>query len=347
MALRFMQIFVPEANKEMLDRLLSEKEVLGNWRNELGSDHKVLNLLVPAEDTETIMDQFEQEFGTTKGFHVVLFPVQAVLPRQEQNTETDLKEELEETKSNGSGLRVSREELHAQVTQSLGLTRMFVTMTALSAIVAAIGVMRDNTPVIIGAMVLAPLLGPNVAMSLATTLGDMSLLRRAFLINIAGSALAFLLGLIIGLTYFLLEPGTPLSDAMVERTRIHLLDLGLALASGAAGAMAFTRGISGSLIGVMVAVALMPPLVVSGMLLGGGHLYAATNAGLLFLANVICINLSGVGMFLWQGVRPRSWWETEKARKATRVAAIIWVGLLLLLIVIVYFLPKHGDKLTG
>jgi len=89
-------------------------------------------------------------------------------------------------------------------------------------------------------------------------------------------------------------------------------------------------------IGVMVAVALVPPLVVSGMLLGDGHFTSAGGAWMLTMANVICINLAGVATFLAQGVRPRSWWEAERAKKATWRAILVWVVLLAILSLILW-----------
>ena len=84
----------------------------------------------------------------------------------------------------------------------------------------------------------------------------------------------------------------------------------------------------------MVAVALMPPLVVCGMLLSEGQIGLSFGAFLLTVANVICVNLAGVATFVAQGLRPRRWWEAERARKATIRATVIWVGLLILLVVI-------------
>jgi hypothetical protein len=85
-----------------------------------------------------------------------------------------------------------------------------------------------------------------------------------------------------------------------------------------------------------VAVALLPPLVEFGMLLGAGHLFSAMGALLLFSSNIVSINLAGVGTFLLQGVRPRTWWEGERAQKATRAAVITWFLLLASLAGIMY-----------
>jgi uncharacterized membrane protein len=88
-------------------------------------------------------------------------------------------------------------------------------------------------------------------------------------------------------------------------------------------------------VGVMVSVALLPPLTAFGMLLGAGEGKKATAALGLFLVNIICVNLAGVATFLFQGIRPATWWEEGRARKATRLAMLIWALLLGLLAVVI------------
>jgi uncharacterized hydrophobic protein (TIGR00341 family) len=196
--------------------------------------------------------------------------------------------------------------------------------------VASIGVLRDNLAVVIGAMVIAPLLGPNVALSLATTLGDGNLARTALKASAVGIGLALALSFAIG--YFL--DVDPSIHEIASRTDVGLSDAAIALAAGAAGALAFTSGVPTALVGVMVAVALLPPLVTCGLLLGSNSLQLAGRALLLFLTNLIAINLSGVVCFLFQGVSPQDWWEADKAREATIKAILLWFTLLAALVVI-------------
>lgn len=335
MQLRFLQIFLPEDADADVDNLLEGRDVLSTWRDGGAEARQVVNLIVPAEAAEPIMDRFEQEFAQADGFRMVLFPVEAVVPRPELATEErsgdEESKEREKKTSEGTG-RVSREELYADITESLGVNRVFVAMTVLSAIVAAAGLLRDDVVVIIGAMVIAPLLAPNVAMSLSTTLGDVDLLRHSLFTNVIGVTSALVVSIGIGLI-FTIDPEIP---AIASRTSIGASDLALALAAGSAGTFAYTRGLSGAVIGVMVAVALVPPLVVFGMLLGAGYLLPASGALLLVAANVVCINLAGVATFLAQGVRPRTWWEEKRAKKASRIAMLTWLLLLIALVIIVY-----------
>ncbi|HAT2140623.1 TPA: DUF389 domain-containing protein, partial [Legionella pneumophila] len=101
----------------------------------------------------------------------------------------------------------------------------------------------------------------------------------------------------------------------------------------------FTTGVSAALIGVMVSVALLPPLLVAcGLLLGAGYGVLALGALYLFLMNFVCVNLSGVAMFLVQGIRPLSWWERGRAKKATLIAIGLWSITLASLIILILLL---------
>ena len=341
MALRFIQIFIPENTGKDITNLLEGHELLGTWRDAAVEGRIVLNLLVPAEETEPIMDRFEQTFSGMPGFRVVLLPVEATLPRpqasDDQVPNSDKIEEDAKIAVKEAG-RVSREELYDDIVETLGITRIFVAMTTLSSVVAAVGLLRNDVAVIVGAMVIAPLLGPNVAMALATTLADVKLLRRALFTNLLGIAIAAVLAIGVGFI-FPIDPAVP---AIAARSQLGLGDIVLALAAGSAGTLAFTRGLAGAVIGVMVALALMPPLATFGMLLGSGHFSQAFNALLLVLANVICVNLAGVATFLAQGVHPRTWWEEERARKAAHTAMAFWCLLLLALGLILYLRQVAG-----
>jgi len=154
-----------------------------------------------------------------------------------------------------------------------------------------------------------PLLGPNMGMTLAVTLGDSALAKRAFKTTLAGIAVALTIALVLG-WFAEVEITNP---EIASRLHVSYADFVLALASGAVGALSFTSGAPWSLIGVMVAVALLPPLMVFGLLVGSSHFQASLGALLLLMSNVVCVNISGVAMFLFQGVRPNRWWGAEKA----------------------------------
>ena len=85
----------------------------------------------------------------------------------------------------------------------------------------------------------------------------------------------------------------------------------------------------------MVAVALLPPTVTVGMLIGSGNIALLPGAVQLVLVNLICVNLAAVSTFFIMGVRPRTWWEAKKAKKATSLAILSWSILLIILVVVI------------
>jgi len=100
--------------------------------------------------------------------------------------------------------------------------------------------------------------------------------------------------------------------------------------------MSITTGLSSVLVGVMVAVALLPPLTTAGIMLGAGYPGLAINAGLLLLVNIVCVNLSAKIVFLSKGVAPRTWYQQQAAKKHLPLRIGIWlVSLILLVLVIV------------
>lgn len=170
-------------------------------------------------------------------------------------------------------------------------------MLFLSGVIAALGLLAGSTAAIIGAMIVAPLMGPITAMAFAITMGNRRLLKRSGWAVITGGLLT------IGTAYFIttLVGLSTLNPEIVERTRPTLIDLAIGLAAGAAGAFAKTRkGVADALPGVAIAVALVPPLSVIGIGLAFGDRAVITGSTLLFATNLAGIILSGGLVFIWQ-----------------------------------------------
>ena len=346
MALRLIEVYLPREHRERLYDLVgpdAEERTIGIWEEWSSDDQALVRLLVDVEETEQLLDTLHQAFGNIDEFRVLLLSVEATLPRPESPEDDDAEDspgdDVEsDTDEEGRKIsRISREELYTQLSDQVRPSRTFLVLVVLSTVVAAVGLLYGNVAVIIGAMVIAPLLGPNVALSLATTLGDLDLARRAARVNAIGIGTALALSVVAGVV---LQVTPEVSQEIAIRTLVRPGDVVLALASGGAGALSFTLGLATAVVGVMVAVALLPPLVALGMLVGAGLWGAAFGALKLLLVNIICVNLAGVMTFLVQGVRPATWWEAKKARRATRRAIIVWALLLAVLIVIIALAPQ-------
>ncbi|MGD0652901.1 MAG: TIGR00341 family protein [Thermoguttaceae bacterium] len=333
MALRLIEMVLPEKDGGKVRELLKEHKVLEHRQVRLPDGEVLVRILLDAEQSEAVLDLLEKQYAGGEGNRVVILPVEATLPRAEPEPAATPEQPPTEEKSPE---RIGREELYEDIKDAARCSRVYLAMVVLSTIVASIGLRQNSVAIIIGAMVIAPLLGPNMALSLGTTLGDLSLLWRALRTSLAGIATVMALSAIIGVLVHV-DPALP---EVVPRTRVVPGDIAVALASGCAGALAFTTGVSAALVGVMVAVALLPPLVTFGLLLGGGEPELAMGALSLFMVNLICVNLAGVTTFLVQGIHPATWWEKNRAAKATRIAIGLWVALLAALVGLILLLRK-------
>ena len=193
----------------------------------------------------------------------------------------------------------------------------FYVMISLAATIAAMGLMLNSPAVIIGAMLVAPLMSAIVGLGLGVVQGDLRLLRLAVGATIRGMLLAIAVGALAGLagvlTGLVIPDEVPNSE-ILGRINPNLLDLGVALASGAAGAYALCRrDVSASLPGVAIAAALVPPLSAVGIGLALQDGPIAGGALLLFFTNLIAISAAGGLVFLWLGFRPE-WRVRTRAR---------------------------------
>ena len=331
MSLRLIEIYHQKGKADEIEFLLQELPVLDTWHDHLTDNNEsVTKILVRSESTEQILHTLEEFFPGDEQLRIVIIRVEATIPRP---PEPEIQEEKTEQKSKK---RISIEELYQKLFAVSSINTKYIVMVVIASIVAAIGLLKDDVAVIIGSMVIAPLLSPNMALSLATTLADLRLAKNSIITNMCGLLLGLLIGLIIGIVMDV-NPDIP---QIASRSDVSYFYLFLALATGVAGAYSITTGVAEALVGVMVAVALLPPLVAAGLLFGGGFWLNGAEALLLCFVNVVCINLSGVVTFLIQGVQPNEWWKAEQAKRAVKVAVSLWIGLLGILAVFIFFAQK-------
>lgn len=325
MALRLIEMVLNEKNGDEVRNLLKDLKIIEQLQIPLKNGNVLLRILLDAQQSETVLDLLEKQYTSDNiSNRLVVFGIEATLPRVDVEP---LMDNGNQSSNEKEPERIAKEELYEDIKDNARCTKVYLTMVVLSTIVAALGLQQNSLTIIIGAMVIAPLLGPNMALALGITLGDIKLFKQALLTNLLGIAVVIALSLMLGL---LLNIDPKMSE-IASRTKVGVGDIAVGLASGCAGVLAFTTGVSATLIGVMVAVALLPPLVTFGLLFGGGQEYLASGALSMFLINLICVNLSAVTTFLFQGVYPSAWWEKDKAVKASRNAILLLVCLLIIL----------------
>jgi uncharacterized hydrophobic protein (TIGR00341 family) len=301
-----------------------------------------VEVLVRDDATEPMLEKLTEHFASEDCYHAEVIELAAVRPRpEEEDTEADESNGADGDEHNQRARnRISRDELLDDLMPGTKVTRVYLLMVLLSSVIAAIGLVRDNAAVVIGAMVIAPLLLPNMSLALGTTLGDGKMMLRSLGANLAGVGVCLAFAFAVG--YFV--DFDPAVKQIALRTETGYSDIALALAAGTAGALAVTSGVSANLIGVMVAVALLPPMVAFGLLMGGGLWDDAQNAGLLVAVNIICLNLAGVGTFLVRGVRPGRFYDTKDARRAVGGAIIVWVVALAAAAIVIWFAGQETKE---
>lgn len=175
----------------------------------------------------------------------------------------------------------------------------FFMMVILSCTVATYGLLSNSTAVVIGAMLIAPLMGPILGGALGIATHSNDLLKLSAKAEALGAVTAVALAAILTL----ILPRTDLTPEIMARTTPTILDLVIALASGAAGTYAICMKPQGATLpGVAIATALMPPLCVVGIGLAKQDFGVMSGAILLFLANMIAINVAAIGLFTLAGV---------------------------------------------
>ncbi len=204
---------------------------------------------------------------------------------------------------------------------------MFV-MNLLAAVIAGYGLLQNSPAVVIGAMLVAMMLGPIVGLGLAVLQHDRSMLRTA--LSSVGLGTLWVVG--IGVAIGLLHHEHVLTNEIIGRTAPNVMDLMIALAGGLAGALAtISSRLSVAVVGVGVATALVPPLVTCGILLSRGQWMLAGGAFLLTLTNMVAIQFAS-SLVLWLAGFRRDW---TSGRRVNFWRANLWSLTLLIVLSVI------------
>ncbi|MBU7588745.1 MAG: DUF389 domain-containing protein [Sphingopyxis sp.] len=173
----------------------------------------------------------------------------------------------------------------ASVARDARLNQKFLLLITLSAAIATLGLLQGSAAVVIGAMLVSPLLGPIMGVGFGLATLESNLIKRSLVTMAAGMAVAVLVAMLI----IWLSPIKDVTPELRARTQPTLLDLGVAVVGGIAGVYAILRKLSGVMVGVAIATALVPPLSTIGFGLATGRPDFALGSALLFLTNTLAI----------------------------------------------------------
>jgi len=327
---RLVQLSIPRGKRETAIDILEDEGIDYVVHDETsGRDiAAVVTFPLPTNALEPVLQQF-RDIGLTDDTYTVVTEANTVISRQFEALKDHYEEEVDED-------RIAREELTAKAKDLAPPLPTYAIMTAISAVIATAGLLLDSPAVVVGSMVIAPLIGPAMTANIGTVVDDNELFIRGVKLQVFGLVLAIASATVFALfvrTANVLPPVADVTSVAQIRERVapDFLSLVVALGAGAAGVLSLTSGVSTALVGVMIAVALIPPAATVGIGIAWGQPLVSLGSGVLVLVNILSINLTVLIGLWYQGYRPEHWFREGSARSATvkRIAVLVAAILLL------------------
>ncbi|MES3517436.1 MAG: TIGR00341 family protein [Natronomonas sp.] len=323
--MRLVQVSVPTGKREtVLDVLEAENIDYVVTDETSGREYTaVVYFPLPTNAIEPVLEELSAVGIDRDAYTVVLSAETVVSKKFEQLTEQYAESEESEE-------RIARQELVARATELAPGLPTYLLMTVVSAVIATAGLLLDSPATVVGSMVIAPLIGPAMAAAVGSVTDDSELFRRGVKLQLLGVGVAILAATAFAVSVRslgLVPPGLdPLSLSEVEeRLAPNFLSLAVALGAGVAGAISLTAGVSVALVGVMIAVALIPPAATVGIGVAYAEPSLAIGSFVLVAVNVLSINLAALVVLWRSGYRPERLFQRDAAKTATlkRVAVLV------------------------
>ena len=336
--MRYIQILIPEGKEEQIVNALNDEGMDFAVTKETGRHgfSAIASFPLPDNAVQQILDKLREVGVEEDAFTIVMKP------------ETIISKRFDTLKKRFRKDEISRDELKERADEMAPSLSTFIIMTSASAIIATIGLLTNSSSVIIGAMVIAPLMGPAMATSVGTVISDNRLFLRGLRLQSLGivaaivSAAAFAF-LIKGTT--LIPPGIDITTIPEVKNRLapDFLSLFIALGSGIAAVISLARGVSSVLVGAMIAVALVPPAATVGLGIAWALPFVMLGAGVLLIVNILAINIIALVVFWYFGYKPEDWLQTGNARALVRrrigglIAALLIISMALAFVTYISF----------
>ncbi|WP_267163324.1 TIGR00341 family protein [Halovenus salina] len=322
--MRLVQVIIPSGKREALLARLDDDGIDYVVTEETSGREfdSIAYIPLPTNAVEPTLDSL-REAGLGENTFTVVLDANTVVSRRFEALQEEYAEEQDED-------RIARDELVSAAASLAPSTTTYAIMTVVSAVVATAGLLLDSAAVVVGSMVIAPLVGPALSASVGTVVNDSEMFRRGVRLQAAGLVLAILSAFAFAFLVRQVHLIPPLADVTTvpevqERVAPDFLMLAIAIGAGVAGIVSLTSGVSAALVGVMIAVALIPPAATVGIGLAWGQPQVSLGAGVLLLVNVLSINLASLVVLWYKGYRPKQWFYHEDARNALlkRGAALV------------------------
>jgi uncharacterized hydrophobic protein (TIGR00341 family) len=321
--MRLIQVVVPGEEQDAVEEVLGDRDIEFVRTAEAGSDERLLyQFPLQPEAVDVVLDSFK-EAGLDPGTYTVVVQAETAWPEQAAETEHED--------------RISHEELRSRAVGMSPGKLTYYGMTVLSAVVATAGLLLDSPAIVVGSMVIAPQVGAALTASVGTALNERSLIREGFRDQVAGLLVAVLAAALFGASFrFGGIVAAPIDVTTIQqigqRISPGLLSMAVGICAGGAGAVGLATALPVSLVGVMIAAALIPAAAAIGIGIAWQFPAVALGAAVLLLINAASINLVAFVALWLLGFRPASWAEKESFLSRVRAVGPT-VGTVLLLVV--------------
>ena len=322
--MRLVQLTVPSGKLETVRAALDDEGVDFVITEET-SDRQyaaIAYIPLPTNAVEPVLERL-REAGVDESTYTVILDAQTVVSRDFEKIE-ERYAEAEDTD------RIAQAELVATALDLVPPLRAYLVMTVVSAVIATAGLLLDSPAVVVGSMVIAPLIGPAMTASVGTVVVDEEMFTRGVKLQVVGLLLSVASAAVFAWFVRTVNLVPPITDVTAipevrERLAPDFLSLVVAIGAGVAGSLSMTTGVSSALVGVMIAVALIPPAATVGIGIAWGRPMVSLGSGVLVLVNLLSINLAALVVLRYSGYRPTQWFRLNEARGATvrRVAVLV------------------------
>ena len=332
--MRLLQITLPAGKRERLLSALDSEQIDYVVSDETSGREfdGIAYVPLPTNAVEPTLETL-REHGLSDESYTIVLSANTVISERFDELEARYAAERDED-------RVAQDELVSAAADLAPSNWTYVVMTTVSAVVATAGLLLNSAAVVVGSMVIAPLVGPALSASVATVVDDREMFRRGVKLQVLGLLLAITAAFVFAffVRYTNLVP--PLADVTTvpevrERVAPDFLMLAIAIGAGVAGIVSLTGGVSAAIVGVMIAVALIPPAATVGIGIAWNQPFVSLGAGVLLLVNVLSINLAALVVLWYKGYRPEQWFRRADARKILLKRGVV---LLISIVVLSMFL---------
>ena len=277
-------------------------------------DLLIINLLYGNMDIliDNLTSKFDFENDEEKS--LIIFTPDTVIPRNKG-------------KIKQASYQATRESLITFAQNNSRVNTEYLMLVVASAVITSLGLILDNIAVIVGGMVIAPVLGPILAITIGIVLGKAKLIKQGISAEIIGIVFAIMVGFMWGVFI----PDVDLTNSLRIRMYPTLADLFIAIAAGAAAAYSLMKGqLRAGLVGVMVAASLLPVMCTIGIGISFANQEMILGAFLLLGGNYLGLLLANIIVFYIKGLKPQNWYKNKAQKIIKKSLAFIIISVMVL-----------------